>query len=160
MRNRKHNGQFDNAWKARVEHRFNQFALIVIVVAVAGASWTLRDTYNTAHAETPEPVVKYVIASSTMPIMLQKICKAESGNKQFNSDGSVFRGIVNRADIGYCMINEPINNDYARKLGYDIYTEQGNKDFATILFNERGVQPWEASKCTTNGWGWKLGYCK
>lgn len=159
MRNRKHNGRFNHAWKARVEHRFNQFALIVILVAVAGASWTLRDTYNTAHAETPEPIVKYVTASSTMPLMLQKICSAESG-KQFNKDGSVVRGAIDKSDIGYCQINERYNNDYARKLGLDIYSEQGNKEFATILFNERGVQPWDASKCTTNGWGWKLGYCK
>lgn len=87
--------------------------------------------------------------------MLMKICKAESGNRQFNAKGDVLRGTVNPSDIGYCQINEYINNDLARKLGYDIFTEKGNKDFAVYLFLQRGTQPWKSSQCTVNGWGTK-----
>lgn len=79
--------------------------------------------------------------------MLVKICKAESGGgHQFNKDGSVVRGKVNPSDIGYCQINEYINNDEARKLGYDIFTEEGNKDYAIYLFTHRGTEPWNSSK--------------
>ncbi len=78
--------------------------------------------------------------------MLVKICKAESGGKQFKTNGDVMRGIVNPSDIGYCQINEYINNDEARRLGYDIYTEQGNKDYAVYLFMTRGTEPWNSSR--------------
>jgi len=78
--------------------------------------------------------------------MLVKICKAESGGRQFKSNGDVIRGIVNPSDIGYCQINEYINNDEARRLGYDIYTEQGNKDYAVYLFMTRGTEPWNSSR--------------
>jgi len=78
--------------------------------------------------------------------MLVKICKAESGGKQFKANGDVIRGIVNPSDIGYCQINEYINNDEARRLGYDIYTEQGNKDYAVYLFMTRGTEPWNSSR--------------
>lgn len=82
--------------------------------------------------------------------MLVKICKAESGLRQFNSKGDVLRGKVNRSDIGICQINEVINNDEARRLGYDIYTEQGNKDYAVWLYMHRGSEPWNSSKSIWN----------
>ena len=82
--------------------------------------------------------------------MLVKICKAESGLRQFNAKGDVLRGKVNRSDIGICQINEVINNDEARRLGYDIYTEQGNKDYAVWLYMHRGSEPWNSSKSIWN----------
>lgn len=96
-------------------------------------------------ADTIIKEVKIPIMFNDIPL-LQKICKAESGNRQFNKDGSILRGVVNKSDLGFCQINETINNDLARKLGYDIYTEQGNKDFAVYLYLTRGSQPWDASK--------------
>lgn len=103
-------------------------------------------------------VVKEVLAEekfSDYPLLV-KICKAESGNRQFAKDGDVLRGIVNHSDIGYCQINEPIWNDVARKLGYDIYTEEGNKDMAVYIYLNKGSDPWNSSKCSpikkTNCW--------
>ena len=88
--------------------------------------------------------------------LLVKICKAESQNTQFKKDGRVMRGTVNPSDIGYCQINEPIWNDTARKLGYDIYTEDGNKDMSVYIFLNQGSEPWNSSKCSaikkTNCW--------
>ena len=90
----------------------------------------------------------YVTASSTMPAMLMKICRAESGGKQFKADGHVLRGKITPSDIGFCQINETYWNDKARDMGIDIYTEQGNKDMAIYIFNNYGEQPWSASKDT------------
>ena len=99
---------------------------------------------NTVYAE--KEVIKEVgIKFEDIP-MLVKICKAESGGKQFKVNGDVVRGVVNPSDIGYCQINEYINNDEARRLGYDIYTEQGNKDYAVYLFLTRGTEPWNSSR--------------
>ena len=110
----------------------------------------------------PKIVEAQVVTTVKTPItfddipLLQKICKAESGNRQFNKDGSILRGVVNKSDLGYCQINEVINNDLARKLGYDIFTEQGNKDFAVYLYLTRGSSPWNASrKSASNPNGWQ-----
>lgn len=92
-----------------------------------------------------DKVIERSLAFEDIP-MLVKICQAESGSRQFKANGDVLRGKVNLSDIGYCQINEYINNDLARKLGYDIYTEKGNKDFAVYLYLNRGTQPWSASK--------------
>ena len=90
-------------------------------------------------------VEKIVNVEVEIPL-LDKICQAESGGKQFKANGSVTRGLVNPSDIGICQINEPLWNDQARKLGYDIYTEAGNKAMAKWLFVRYGSQPWSASK--------------
>lgn len=107
---------------------------------------------NSANAQNKPIEIIEVPVKAAFPPFLQRICNAEvTGNPnktshQFNKDGSVVRGVLTPSDIGYCQINESINNDLARKLGYDIFTEQGNKDFAVYLFNTRGTQPWNASK--------------
>ena len=43
---------------------------------------------------------------SEIPGILKKIAFCESGNKQFNSDGSVLRGKQNSRDVGKWQINE------------------------------------------------------
>ena len=104
------------------------------------------------------PIVKEVLAEEKFADypLLVKICKAESQNIQFRKDGRVLRGAMNPSDIGFCQINEPTWNDIARKLGYDIYTEQGNKDMAVYIFLHEGSDPWNSSKCSvikkTNCW--------
>lgn len=88
------------------------------------------------------------------PPALQVICKAESGGKHLKADGHIVRGHINPSDLGICQINEPIWNDRARDLGYDIFSEQGNKDMALWLFDHYGTEPWNSSKA---GWLNKLG---
>ncbi len=85
---------------------------------------------------------------SDYPILV-KICNAESGGKQFKANGDVIRGRVNPSDIGICQINEEINNDQARRLGFDIFTEKGNEDMAIWMFVNEGTDPWDSSKA---GW--------
>lgn len=48
-----------------------------------------------------------------------------------------------------CQINvEPRNGNIqaATKLGYDVYTEQGNIKMANWLYMKSGTQPWLSSK--------------
>lgn len=106
--------------------------------AYLGSNYVPRTVYADKVVEVPAKV--------EFPLILTKICFAESGGRQFNKDGSVLRGRTTPSDIGICQINEAINNDLARKLGYDIFTEEGNKAFALYLFNHRGTEPWNASK--------------
>ena len=125
---------------------------LIVSAKVCAVAWIVvigAYSYNHYHPLIvwQEKVVEIPIRE--FPPMLMKICKAESGLRQFNKDGSVLRGRVNPSDVGFCQINEPIWNDTARKLGYDIYTEQGNKDMAMYIYLNFGSDPWNSSK---TGW--------
>ena len=123
----------------------NHFYVEPLIAKAAGVVQTVEDAFSSevvAHADT----VKYITEEREFPKALQAICTAESGGKQFKADGRVVRGHVNPSDIGICQINEPIWNDLARELGFDIYTEAGNKDMALWLFDRYGTEPWNASK--------------
>ena len=78
------------------------------------------------------------------PIMAE-IVKCESRFRQFNSDGSAFRGIVNNQDVGIAQVNEFYHAKRAKKLGYDIYSVEGNMAYAKLLYEEEGTDPWISS---------------
>lgn len=75
----------------------------------------------------------------------------ESGNgtpgsgHQFDSKGKVLIGVT--GDIGAYQIS-PKWISVANKLGMDIYSLQGNTEFAAYLFKKYGSEPWNSSsKC-------------
>ena len=87
------------------------------------------------------------------PIMAEVI-KCESRFRQFNADGTAFRGIVNNQDVGIAQVNEYYHAKRAKKLGYDIYTAEGNVAFAKYLYAKYGTDPWSSSEvcwASTNG---------
>lgn len=93
----------------------------------------------------------------SFPLILEKVAACESGNgivgsaRQFNKDGSVLRGRVVPDDIGYMQINAYWHLEAAIRLGYDIYTLEGNRAYGLYLYNTQGLQPWSASKyCWSN----------
>ncbi len=91
------------------------------------------------------------------PIM-QKIAFCESRNIQFDADGKVHRGVVNNKDVGIFQINEKYHLKRAIKKGIDIYSVEGNMEYARILYEESGTQPWSASQPC---WGkYQLAYNK
>ena len=118
--------------------------------------WSCVGSLKAGQLLFPVTVVKAQIVTATISYndipFLHKICNSEvtgSPTKetyQFKSNGDVVRGKVDKSDIGACQINERYNNDLARRLGYDIYTEKGNKDFAVYLYLTQGTAPWNASK--------------
>lgn len=80
------------------------------------------------------------------------VADCESGDgtqgsaRQFNDNGTVLRGTANRQDVGYFQINEHYHLKAAKRLGYDIYTEEGNISYALYLYQTSGLSPWSASK--------------
>jgi len=85
--------------------------------------------------------------TSDMPILVD-IARCESTFRQYGSNGEVIRGLVNPADVGVMQINEKYHGDSALKLGYDIYSVEGNVAFAKYLYDKYGTSPWSSSeKC-------------
>lgn len=78
--------------------------------------------------------------------ILAEISKCESRFIQFDADGSIHRGRVNANDVGVMQINTYYHLETAKKLGYDIFTLEGNMDYAEYLFEKEGTRPWNASK--------------
>ena len=80
--------------------------------------------------------------------ILAEIARCESTFRQFGSSGNVIRGKVNKGDIGVMQINEYYHGDNAAKLGFDIYTLDGNLGYAKYLYQKYGNDPWSSSsKC-------------
>ena len=85
------------------------------------------------------------------PILVD-IARCESNFHQYDNSGNIIRGRVNSADIGVMQINEMYHAKYAAKLGLDLYTVEGNVEYAKHLYADQGAQPWiSSSKCWTAG---------
>jgi hypothetical protein len=83
--------------------------------------------------------------------MLVKVAECESRFHQYNADGDVFRGVV-PTDVGVMQINEKYWGETANKLGIDLYTTQGNMQYARYLYLKEGLRPWKSSSaCWTKG---------
>jgi hypothetical protein len=81
-----------------------------------------------------------------LPAVLARIAKCESGGRQYTDAGDVVRGKINKSDIGKYQINEQIHGDRMRRLGLSIYDAEDNEAYAIMLFEERGTEPWTASR--------------
>ena len=95
-----------------------------------------------------EAVEKYLREQYADTPILVKIARCESTFSQFDKNGEVVRGKVNRADVGVMQINEKYHSEKADKLGYNLHTIDGNIAYAKYLYEKYGAQPWRASsKC-------------
>lgn len=97
---------------------------------------------------TNNPVVmeKYLRQVFSDDPILVEIARCESEFRQYDKDGIVVRGRVDRADIGVMQINERYHDETAKKLGLDIHTITGNVAYAKYLYEKEGTKPWSASK--------------
>jgi len=85
--------------------------------------------------------------------ILAEVARCESTFAQFNKNGKVMRGIENPADVGLMQINEYYHAEPAKKLGYNIYSVEGNLAYAKYLYDKKGTSPWSASSPC---WGKKV----
>jgi hypothetical protein len=80
--------------------------------------------------------------------ILAEIARCESTFRQLGKNGEPIKGIVNKGDIGVMQINKYYHEEDALELGHDIYTLEGNLEFAKILYKKYGTDPWSSSsKC-------------
>lgn len=90
--------------------------------------------------------VKEAVTSyfSDLPIMID-IARCESRFRQTDKNGNVIRGEVNSLDVGVMQINEKYHLEDSKKLGYNIYTIDGNMAYARYLYEKEGARPWISS---------------
>ena len=94
------------------------------------------------YAQSTEDTVRSYFASSSV---MADIARCESRFTQFNSDGSVLHGGYGHSMIGVFQISESVHADFAKSLGMDIYTLDGNLAYAKYLYDREGTQPWISS---------------
>jgi hypothetical protein len=127
----------------------------------AGAEGTsLTATAANAAAETPTEVssntenksgnsVEAYIRNefAGTPILIE-IARCESNFRQFDENGKVIQGRVNKEDIGVMQINKKYHGETSEDRNLDIYTTEGNVAYAKYLYEKYGAQPWvHSSKC-------------
>lgn len=83
---------------------------------------------------------------SSLPEIFKAIARCESGGSHFDEKGRVVRGRVNRHDIGLYQINEVIHRNAIAQTGVNIYSEEGNTQFARYLYEAEGLYPWRSSQ--------------
>ncbi len=84
-----------------------------------------------------EKKVKEVFAEA--PAMVS-IAECESKFRQYTDGGNIFKG--HGVYVGIFQINEKIHAATAKKLGFDIYTVDGNIGYAKHLYEKEGTKPW------------------
>lgn len=103
-----------------------------------------RDSMN-YNAKKFESIVREKFANE--PLLI-KIAKCESSFLHYYPNGEIVRGRVNPADVGIMQINEKYHLETSKSLGFDIYTVEGNLDYAKYMYDREGASPWTASaKC-------------
>lgn len=114
-----------------------------------GTESIVDETYSEISEQVKVKTTEEIIAEHfTDTPILKKIAVCESQNRQFDETGAVLRGKVNSQDVGVMQINEKYHLEAAKKLGLDIYTLEGNTDYAKHLYKTQGVKPWvHSSSC-------------
>jgi len=79
------------------------------------------------------------------PVLIA-IAKCESEYRQHKYKGVVLTNEQGSSATGVMQIMASYHQDTAANLGHDIQTTQGNMAYAYHLYNERGTQPWDASR--------------
>jgi hypothetical protein len=113
---------------------------------------TTTDTAALASPTSPNPldVKTYVENYFAETPILAKIAGCESQFRQFTKDGQVLHGSIVYQDIGVMQINETYHKAEGEKLGFDMYTLDGNLAFAKYIYDHEGTQPWASSEAC---WG-------
>lgn len=77
---------------------------------------------------------------------MASVAFCESRFRQYDKHGNILRGVVNSRDVGVFQINEHYHLETALKKGIDLYTIEGNLEYARHLYETQGLRPWKASQ--------------
>ncbi len=119
--------------------------MLQFLIPIAFASTIATTTINTNIITTNEEAMAF--ASSTfVGTPLMAVTRCESHFHQWDDTGAVLRGKENRLDIGFGQINAFYHEKDAAKMGFDIYSAEGNILFTKWLYDHQGLKPWVWSR--------------
>ena len=73
------------------------------------------------------------------------IARCESRFRQYTDTGNPLYGGYQAKMVGVFQVYEDIHAEYAKGLGMDIYTLEGNLAYGKHLYDREGTQPWLSS---------------
>lgn len=111
-----------------------------------GAPADLGDNLEAQLSANPENMSAYVEQYFANDPILADIAWCESRLRHLGKDGEIFRGRVNKYDIGVMQINTLYHEEKATELGLDLYTLSGNLAYAQYLYDKQGTKPWRSSQ--------------
>lgn len=88
----------------------------------------------------------YCVQHAADADVLLSIAQCESHGRQYDADGRVLRGTIDRHDVGVFQINELLHVQRAVSMHMDIFTTEGNWAYARWLYRRFGTAPWRASR--------------
>lgn len=124
--------------------------MLPVLLILAGAAFTAPVGLTAANefqlSKNPETLGAYVREHfSDIPVMAD-IAWCESRFRHLTPEGEVFRGKVNKSDIGVMQINTYYHGAKAEELGIDLYSLYGNLEYARYLYEKEGTKPWNSSR--------------
>jgi hypothetical protein len=111
----------------------------------------VKEVWANLDNTTYERTVVVEVEKEDTAVIMERIAKCESEGKHFLSNGRINKHInvdkktgkpTGSIDYGKWMINDAYHEADARKLGYDIYTPEGNEQMAYHLYHTQGTEPW------------------
>lgn len=123
---------------------FPALLLLAGVAFTAPVALTAANEYELS--TNPESLSAYVREYFKDDPIMAEIARCESRFRHLSKDGEIFRGKVNKSDIGVMQINTYYHRDAAEKLGIDLYSLHGNLEYAQYLYEKEGTVPWNSSK--------------
>jgi hypothetical protein len=124
--------------------------LIFILASTFGAPQDIS-ALSVEGIKNPETLGAYVREYYKETPILADIAWCESRMRHLDKNGEIFRGIVNDKDIGVMQINTRFHEATATDMGINLYSLEGNLEYAEYLYDKEGTRPWNASKkCWSN----------
>lgn len=120
--------------------------LLIILVSVFPTPASLSADGVGTLSQSTDTIGAYVREYYADTPVLADIAWCESRMRQWNKNGTLFRGSVNHADVGVMQVNEFYQGKKAADLGINIYSLGGNLEYAQYLYNKEGTKPWSSSE--------------
>lgn len=145
---------------AGVDYNHKQRLIIEFIAGIGLLAGAMTFPVTDAQAQIKGPLVEEQVIEAPKRKTVEELVReyfkdtpelvavawCESRFRQIDEDGNLHRGQVNQNDIGVMQINIVYHLETALKLDIDLYTLEGNMEYAKYLFNKQGLQPWSASK--------------
>jgi hypothetical protein len=98
---------------------------------------------TTIATTSPKAHIEAVFGTSSPMVA---IAQCESSLRQFEAPNHVLRGRQVESDVGIFQVNVEYHGSKAKEMGINLYTLDGNIQYAKYLYDRNGTKDWLASR--------------